>query len=167
MAILIRLRYIVVCYLIIIIKYEWALGNKLGARFLSNRKRGACMKKNDIFLIGALLLIGVGLFLGYRIFYRQVGASVEITVDGKVYQNLSLAKDQKLEIPTEDGGRNVLSIQDGYADMTEANCPDGLCVKQAKISHNGETIVCLPHKVVIKVMNDTRESDTGVDGNAY
>ena len=125
------------------------------------------MKKNDILLIGALVLIGVGLFLGYRIFYRQVGKSVEITVDGKVYQNLSLAKDQKLEIPTEDGGRNVLSIQDGHANMIEANCPDGLCVKQAKISHKGETIVCLPHKVVITVLDDTKESDTEVDGHTY
>lgn len=125
------------------------------------------MKKNDIFLIGALLLIGAGLFLGYRIFYRQVGASVEIRVDGKIYQTLSLAKDQRLEIPTEDGGSNVLCIQDGAADMTEANCPDGLCVKQAKISHDGETIVCLPHKLVITVLDDAEESDTEVDGHAY
>lgn len=125
------------------------------------------MKKNDIFLIGALLLIGVVLFLGYRIFYSQAGASVEIMVDGKVYENLSLDKNQELEIPSEDGGKNILTIQDGYADMTEANCPDGLCVKQAKISHRGETIVCLPHKVVVKVLDDTQDSAPEVDGHAY
>lgn len=125
------------------------------------------MKKNDIFLIGALLLIGAGLFLGYRIFYRQAGGSVEITVDGKVYGNLSLSKDQELEIPSKDGGRNILIIQDGHADMTEANCPDKLCVKQARISHQGETIVCLPHKVVVKVLEDVGESDPKVDGHAY
>ena len=125
------------------------------------------MKKTDVCLIGALLLIGAGLFLGYRIFYRQAGASVEITVDGEVYQTLLLTKDQELEIPTEDGGRNLLTIKDGSADMTEANCPDELCVKQAKISHKGETIVCLPHKLVITIVNDTKDSDTEVDGHAY
>lgn len=125
------------------------------------------MKKNDIILIGALLLIGAGLFLGYHIFYRQAGSSVEIRIDGKVYQTLSLAEDQELEIPTGDGGSNVLCIRDGSADMTEANCPDGLCVKQARISHNGETIVCLPHKVVVTVLDDTEESGTEVDGHAY
>jgi hypothetical protein len=35
--------------------------------------------------------------------------------------------------------------------MAEADCPDGLCVKQHKIDKTGQTIVCLPHRVVIEI----------------
>ena len=35
--------------------------------------------------------------------------------------------------------------------MKEADCPDHLCMKQGEISHKGETIVCLPNRVVIEV----------------
>lgn len=44
-----------------------------------------------------------------------------------------------------------MEIKDGYADCTEADCRDGLCVNQKKISKVNETIVCLPHKVIIEI----------------
>ena len=43
--------------------------------------------------------------------------------------------------------------------MKDADCPDRLCVKQGSISKNGESIVCLPHKVIVTV--------TGGDGADY
>lgn len=125
------------------------------------------MKKADFILIAIILLIGVGLFAGYRTFYQQAGSSVEILVDGKLYKTLSLSEEQSQEILPEDGGRNLLTIRNGYADMVEADCPDGLCVRQAKISHQGETLVCLPHKIVVKVTGDTDTGDDGLDGVAY
>ena len=41
--------------------------------------------------------------------------------------------------------------KDGTADITEADCPDKLCVHQRAISKTKETIVCLPNKVVVEV----------------
>ena len=37
------------------------------------------------------------------------------------------------------------------ADMTEADCPDKLCVNQRAVSKNGESIICLPNKVIVTV----------------
>lgn len=34
--------------------------------------------------------------------------------------------------------------------MTDANCPDHLCMKQKAVDSTGGTIVCLPNKVVIE-----------------
>ena len=54
-------------------------------------------------------------------------------------------------------------IKNGKADMTEANCPDLLCVHQKAISHQGETIVCLPNKIVVSVAGgEESEIDTVV-----
>ena len=50
-----------------------------------------------------------------------------------------------------DEGYNVIEVKDGYADCTDADCRDGLCVDQKKISRKDETIICLPHKVIIEI----------------
>ncbi len=47
-------------------------------------------------------------------------------------------------------------IRNGKADMTEADCPDKLCVKQRAISRNKESIICLPNKVVVEA--DSKEN---------
>ena len=48
----------------------------------------------------------------------------------------------------------MLVIKDGKADITEADCPDKLCVHQAPISREGEALVCLPHRVVVTVRGE-------------
>ena len=45
--------------------------------------------------------------------------------------------------------------------MEDADCPDRLCVKQGRIKKVGESIVCLPHKVVIEIVGEKEEA--GVD----
>lgn len=47
------------------------------------------------------------------------------------------------------GGTNVLEILDGQARMTEADCPNHLCVKQGPVRCSGQSIVCLPNKVTV------------------
>jgi hypothetical protein len=58
---------------------------------------------------------------------------------------------QEVDIVIDGVTTNVLVIEDGKADMTDADCPDRLCVHQRAISRNNETIVCLPNKVVVQV----------------
>ena len=77
---------------------------------------------------------------------RGSHGSVRITVDGEEYGTYSLAKDQTISI----GHTNICEIKDGQAHMTEATCPDHLCMKQHAIDSKGGTIVCLPNKVVIE-----------------
>lgn len=124
------------------------------------------MKKQDLILIGSLLLIGIALLAGYRLWYHDSGGSVEITIDGELYQTLSLSKNTNIELPAKNGS-NILTIRDGVADMTDADCPDQLCVKQKAISHTGETLVCLPHKVIVKVINRSNEPEDVPDGVAH
>lgn len=124
------------------------------------------MKKQDIILTISLLFIGMALFVGYRLWYHAPGGSVEITIDGTLYQTLSLSEDTTIELPTKTG-KNILKIQNGAADMTDADCPDQLCVKQKPISHTGETLVCLPHKLVVKVINNTDDTENIPDRVAH
>lgn len=53
-------------------------------------------------------------------------------------------------------------IKDGKADITEADCPDKVCVKQKPISKAGESLVCLPNKIIITVVEGEENELDGV-----
>lgn len=109
------------------------------------------LKRNDIILFFVIVLAAAAVILFMNI-TKSEGARVIVTVDGKEYKNLDLKKNTEFTIEEKDGAYNKVVIQDGEVDMTEANCPDKICVKHKKIHYSGETIVCLPHKVVIKIV---------------
>ena len=112
------------------------------------------MKKADFIIIAVVAVIaGILVFFLYGV-NNDSGAYVRLEVDGNVVETLSLDEDAVREIETEDGGRNVLVVKDGEAEMSEANCPDGICTNHFKIHRNGESIICLPHKVVVTVINE-------------
>ena len=110
------------------------------------------IKKADIVML--ILLVAAGI-LGYVALKASMkkGGSVKVSIDGKVIETISLDDDGEYRIEAE-GGYNLLIIKDGEAYLKEADCPDKLCVKQGHITKEGETIVCLPHKVIIEVIKD-------------
>ena len=59
---------------------------------------------------------------------------------------------QRIEIPGKIG-KCILFIENGKANMESADCPNQICVHHSAISLNGETIVCLPNRVVIEVVD--------------
>lgn len=111
------------------------------------------MKKKDVILMGGILVIALALFLIMHLTRSESGNQIQITVDGTVYGTYSLAKDQVIEVEENDF-YNRIRIQDGEAYMEEANCPDGYCEEQGKISGRTQTIICLPHKLVVEVLDE-------------
>lgn len=120
--------------------------------------------KNDLILLALLAAAGILTASGYHLLHLKTGNAVTITVDGKSFRTLSLSSDTVIDIPSADGGSNHLVIKNGQASITEADCPDKLCVHQTAISHNGESLVCLPHKVIVKVT--AKSSGKDLDGVA-
>ena len=121
------------------------------------------MKKfgvNDIKVL--LILAGLGVvFLGvYFLYPREQASLVMISVDGETVGTYDLNVNQTIPIFVKGQETNVLEISRGQAFMKEADCPDHLCMKQGEISHKGETIVCLPNRVVIEVESN---QDSGFD----
>ena len=108
-------------------------------------------KKERMFL-GILFLVLVVFCLVFYFFWGQMGAQVKVTVDGVLYDTYPLEKEQEIAIEKDGVVTNRLVIRDGVADMIEADCPDKLCVHQKAISKTGETIVCLPNKVVAEII---------------
>ena len=97
--------------------------------------------------------------------YNQNGDFAVVTVDGKEYGRYLLCEDTKIDITDATGQiTNILSISNNTATMSEASCPDKLCMKHKAISLEKETIVCLPNKVVVTIESDT-DSDLDAISN--
>lgn len=114
-----------------------------------------------VLLIGVLLLVAViGLFVIQNL--REEGAQVVITWNGQVEGTYSLAEDRTLVFEGENGGYNVVTIEDGFVFMAEANCPDQICVKHKPLNQTADPIVCLPNSLVVNVV--TAETENQLDG---
>lgn len=112
-------------------------------------------KKNDVILIAAILVAAL-LCCGGIWIYQQMNTkepTAVVTIDGTIYGRYSLEENRTERIELTDGFYNVLEIKDGKADIIEASCPDKICVDHRSVSKNGETIVCLPNKVVVEIEN--------------
>ena len=116
------------------------------------------MKKNDYILIVGILVSVVVMFFAFGHLLDGDGSMVEVTVEGKVIGRYSLEHEQTIEL----NGTNTLVIEGGKADMLDADCPDKLFVKQKAISAEGETIVCLPNKVVVTVVKGEKATEDAV-----
>ena len=109
------------------------------------------MKKKDLMLIGILLIAAIAAHFGIRAFFNNAGGQVVITSEGSEIGTYALAADNVIEIRT-DSGYNKVVISGGQVEVTEADCPDKICANHAPIRYNHETIVCLPHKLVVEVI---------------
>ena len=118
----------------------------MGWHLIQNKEN--YMKKKDLILAGAVLLLAGILALALRL--------------PKTENGNSLAENQTVKIQT-GHGTNVLVIENGSAHMEEADCPDGYCKRQGTISRVNETIVCLPHKLVAEVESDGSTTDDADD----
>lgn len=121
--------------------------------------------RNDILLILAFLVFAaiVGLFV---FFLGKPGAMVSVAVDGEEVMLLPLNEDATVDILSGEGDENIntVVVENGKVYVSYADCPDNICVDRGEISREGETIVCLPHKFVVKVIGG-EEAETDVVSN--
>lgn len=121
------------------------------------------MTKTDKIIFWGVLLASV-LFLLFSnvIFAGNGGKTIVIERSGKEYARYeqdALTTPKTLEIQTE-FGYNKIEVSDKGVRITESDCKDKQCIGQ--ISKTGEIIVCLPHRLVVKI-----EGNREVDGVAY
>ena len=129
------------------------------------------MKPGDIVLLMFLVVLS---FLPVIIFsYANATSGTEynsavISVDGKEIHRFELKDDGEREIYTysdDHNHENIIVREGATVYMIEASCPDQLCVRQGEVKRVGETIVCLPHRLLVEVTSDNPDAnqDTEVD----
>lgn len=105
-----------------------------------------------------MILVAAAGFLWYN-FSKEEGGYVALIQNGTEIQSFSLNEEQEYRIELEDGRYNLLQIQGGKVYMKEASCPDQICVNHRPASNVGETIVCLPNEIVLKVVEQSTKTE--------
>ena len=108
--------------------------------------------KKDLLFITAILLAAGLAFLFFRPQPSESLSRAEISVDGKAVMELDLSEYQVLTVDGAGGGYNRIQVRDGAVSVLEASCPDKVCVHTGTVRYPGETIVCLPNRMIITVI---------------
>ena len=111
-------------------------------------------------LIATLIIVCAAEFLIINFVVKKDGITAAVKVDGNIVYMLPLDKNASVTVEGYQGGSNTVVIENGTVYMKDADCPDKLCEKTGKISKNGETIVCLPHRVVVEIQGGEGNVDS-------
>ena len=99
-------------------------------------------KKMWILILALVFVVCAGAFIALKLFAPE-GSVARISVDGELLQTVDLSR------VTE-----AYDVEPGAISVTEADCPDGICVRQGKLTTAGVPIVCMPHRLVIGIYGD-------------
>ena len=122
-------------------------------------------KRNTMILLVAICFIALLTVILQKTILQKDGSAAVVQVNGEVTARLDLNQDTELEVGDEENGYNIIEVEDGYVSVTEANCPDKVCVDTGKIKDMGGVIACLPHKLIITVEGESEEEK--IDGMTW
>lgn len=114
------------------------------------------MKRQDKVLIIILMFFSFGMTVCQYVYTQKVmPKNVYIYKDSKLLYCVPLEADQIICVGQEKHS-NIIEIKNKQVCMRQADCPDKLCVMTGQIAKSGQQIVCLPHKIIVKIsgMND-------------
>lgn len=103
------------------------------------------MKKWDYIVILSVTTAALLVFLCIS-FLGNAGKTVTVSQNNSVVYEGKLSEDKELRLNT-----NTVIIKDGEASMSYSSCKNQICTNHRHISKKGESIICLPNKVIIEI----------------
>ena len=121
-------------------------------------------RRSDIAVVAIILFVALGIW-GWVMFAPQPESkNIEIICDGKLTETIALPADDDIIALGEDE-HVKLEVKDNQIRVLETDCPDKICVRTGFISKVGQSAVCLPNRIVVKITGGNG-NETGVDGIA-
>ena len=121
-------------------------------REAKNKAQEKVISIRDFILILSVIIVA-SICLLFMKMNSGNGRKVKVIADGKVVHEMSVAVDEEY-IVIQDDKTNTVIVENGKVRVEDASCPDKICEKHIPISMNGETIICLPNKVVVEVCDE-------------
>lgn len=106
--------------------------------------------KADIIILAFILMAALAAYVIPALLQSDEAGEVSVYQDGVLLYQYPLEAEQIITVSTSEG-YNLLLIGESEVRVTDADCPDQLCIRQRAISRKGESIICLPHKLVIQI----------------
>ncbi|MGN0669443.1 MAG: NusG domain II-containing protein [Oscillospiraceae bacterium] len=117
---------------------------------------------NKKVLVGLIALVaaaaaGIAIFAVMMNIPRN-NPTAEIYQNGVLIKKVPLSVDAEFTVECEDGV-NVVTVENGTVRVSYADCPDKVCVNRGAVSGGAVPIVCLPHKLEIRIVDGENNAD--------
>ena len=146
------------------------------------------IRKADIILFFVLVITGIAVsaVLAVSRSGASAGSKVVIESGGRLFATYALSEDRTIAVPApkqimaddtaKDNGKgtsensaiydryNIVEIHNGEVRVSEASCKNQVCVHHSAISRSGESIVCLPNRLLVRIDSDNSGEE---EGEAY
>ncbi len=122
------------------------------------------MNKQTKILTGVLIavvLLSAGVLL-WRKLNPKPAQIAKISQNGQLLDEIDLSQVKEpysFVIEGENGALNTVQVEPGRICISEASCPDQICIHQGWISDGSEPIVCLPNQVIIQITGGGSQVD--------
>ena len=103
-------------------------------------------KRRNTILLAVVLLASPESFSQWK-----SGPAAVVQYNGEIIHRLPLNRETSVVVGDRDGDYNIVTVKDGKVSVTEANCPDQICVYIGQISTVEEVIACLPHGMIVYI----------------
>ena len=109
------------------------------------------IRKADIVLFIVLIALGLAVTAALAMQHVDAGSDAVVVIKsgGSEYGSYPLSDDQSIEVVAADHGKNIVTISGGSVTVSEASCKNQVCVRHGAISKPGESIICLPNRLVV------------------
>lgn len=119
-----------------------------------------------------IIVLIIGSFLPCLFFFLQEAQAVDnegdriaiVRINGEVVDEFNLDEVDDFEktyYPADDQ-YNIVQVEDGRIRVKQDNSPDQIAVKTSWIWKNGQTSICLPHRLVIEITQENAEPEYDV-----
>jgi len=119
------------------------------------------LKIGDFFLyVFVLSIMLAGMLNMYLWTVNTTNRTAILEQNGVVIHTIDLVEgmeNEEVRIETESYGYNLVTINYEYIEVVESTCPDQVCVGWGRIRHAGQTIVCLPYEILVRIVGETDE----------
>ena len=121
--------------------------------------------KGDLLLIAIILIVSLGISL--HLFSSKDNPTVaELYINNKLAKVIPLSQEGYFKYKYDNVSFSV-DVKEGRVRISESNCPRKVCVHQGWISHSGESIICVPNKVVVKIRGEEKMVKGKVDAITF
>lgn len=104
----------------------------------------------ELIIIAVILLIGIAAFVLFENI-KQNGKTAVISVNGNIVKEINLEQADNCTFNPEETENITFEIKDGKIRVTSSDCPDKICKNTGFISDTGESIICMPNKMIVEI----------------
>ena len=115
------------------------------------------LRPGDFLVAGVILLTALGLLAALAARAQGKPLTVQVYMNGALVREMSAWT--SLTFTVEGTYCNVVSVDYGRVAVVESDCPSQDCVHTGWCSHAGQSIICLPNGVEIRLVGGAPEID--------